>query len=201
MTKYYKYIMPIVAIKLSIFFLISCNEDDFNQKNDALKFYVDTSLLANSIFLENSNTSLRPPLGWEPISDIDFEKLSKSIKSGDNIFDIHLSNTYRSIDGALMIISRIQSKADNFGYLPIDYKELLIQQFSTKDIYSLKLSINQNAVLQYLINTDKFVIIRIFISSNPNYQIDYIIPRNIYEKELKKIESSIGSIIKKTEKK
>ena len=201
MTKYYKYIMPIVAIKLSIFFLISCNEDDFNQKNDALKFYVDTSLLANSIFLENSNTSLRPPLGWEPISNIDFEKLSKSIKSGDNIFDIHLSNTYRSIDGALMIISRIQSKADNFGYLPIDYKELLIQQFSTKDIYSLKLSINQNAVLQYLINTDKFVIIRIFISSNPNYQIDYIIPRNIYEKELKKIESSIGSIIKKTEKK
>ena len=201
MTKYYKYIMPIVAIKLSIFFLISCNEDDFNQKNDALKFYVDTSLLANSIFLENSNTSLRPPLGWEPISDIDFEKLSKSIKSGDNIFDIHLSNTYRSIDGALMIISRIQSKADNFGYLPIDYKELLIQQFSTKDIYSLKLSINQNAVLQYLINTDEFVIIRIFISSNPNYQIDYIIPRNIYEKELRKIESSIGSIIKKTEKK
>jgi hypothetical protein len=199
MTKYYKYIMLRVAIKFSIFFLISCNGDDFNQKNDALKFYVDNSLLADSIFLENSNVLLRPPLGWEPISEIDFEKLSKSIKSEDNIFDIHLSNTYRSIDGALMIISSIQSKADNFGYIPIDYKELLIQQFSTEDIYSLKLSINQISVLQYLINTDKFVIIRIFISSNPNYQIDYIIPRNIYEKELMKIESSIGSIIKKTE--
>ena len=110
-----------------------------------------------------------------------------------------MSNVFKSKNGALLIISQVQSKVNDFGYIPPDYKELLTQQFSIKDIPSLKFPINEIPILQYLINTDEFVIIRIFIDSIANYQIDYIIPRNIYEKELKKVESSIGSINKRKE--
>ena len=104
------------------------------------------------------------------------------------------------MDGALLIISQVQSKAENFSYIPPNYIEILSQQFSIKDIPSLKFPINKVPILQYLINTDEYVIIRIFVGKNLNYQLDYIIPRNIYEKELKKIESSIGSINKQKEK-
>ena len=184
-----------------MFFIISCNTDDFDQKNDAMQFYVDTSLLANSIYLENSNISLRPPIDWILFSEHESTQLSIAIKDGDNIFEILLRNVFKSQNGALMIISQVQSKINNFGYIPPDYKELLKRQFSIKDIPSLKFPINEIPILQYLINTDELVIIRIFIDSISSYQIDYIIPRNIYEKELKKIESSIGSINKKKEKK
>ncbi len=199
MSHYYKYIIPIVVVKLSMFFIISCNTDDFNQKKVGMQFYVDTSLLANSIYLENSNISLKPPIDWILISEEESTQLSIAIKDGDNIFEILLSNVFKSKNGALMIISQVQSKVNDFGYIPPDYKELLTQQFSIKDIPSLKFPINEIPILQYLINTDEFVIIRIFIDSIANYQIDYIIPRNIYEKELKKVESSIGSINKTKE--
>ena len=94
MSHYYKYIIPIVLVKLSIFFIIACNTDDFDQKNDAMQFYVDTSLLANSIYLENSNISLRPPVDWVSISNDEMEHLSKTIQEGENIFQINLKNAY-----------------------------------------------------------------------------------------------------------
>ena len=199
MSHYFKYIIPIVAVKLVIFFIISCNADDFDQKSDTMQFYVDTSLLSTRIYLENSNISLKPPIDWILISEQESTQLSIAIKDGDNIFEILLSNVFKSQNGALMIISQVQSKVNNFGYIPPDYKELLTQQFSIKDIPSLKFPINEIPILQYLISTNEFVIIRIFIDSIANYQIDYIIPRNIYEKELKKVESSIGSINKTKE--
>ena len=108
-----------------MFFIISCNSDDFNQKNDAMQFYVDTSLLANSIYLENSNISLRPPADWIPISNDEMEHLSKTIQGGENIFQINLKNAYKSLEGALLIITQVSSKIKNFGYIPPDYVELL----------------------------------------------------------------------------
>jgi len=201
MSRYYKYIIPIVAIKLSIFLLISCNADDFDQKNEPMQFNVDTSLISTSIYLEDSNILLRPPIGWDEISDIEFEQMSKSIQDSKNIFNIHLKKAFKSAEGALLIISRIQSKADNFGYIPPDYIELLTDQFNVEHIPFDVFEINQLPIRQYLINSPIVVIFKLFVSSASDYQIDYIIPKRIYENELKKIESSIGSINKQKENK
>lgn len=197
MSHYYKYIISIVVIKLSMFFIISCNTDDFNQKNDAMQFYVDTSLLANSIYLENSNISLRPPADWVSISNDEMEHLTKTIQGGENIFQINLKNAYKSPEGALLIITQVSSKIKNFGYIPPDYVELLSEQFNIENVPFDIFDIHKVPIRQYLINTKEVVIFKLFISGNTDYQLDYIIPKNIYEKELKKIESSIGSINKK----
>ena len=196
MSHYYKYIIPIVVVKLSMFFIISCNADDFDQKDDTMQFYVDTSLLSTSIYLEDSNILVRPPIGWDAISDIEFEKLSKSIQDGENIFDIQLSRAFKSPDGALLIISKVQSQVNNFGYIPPDYVEILSEQFNLKHVPFDIFDINQVPVRQYLINAKEFAIFKLLLSASTDYQMDYIIPKNIYKKELKKIESSIGSINK-----
>jgi len=180
-----------------MFFIISCNTDDFNQKNDAMQFYVDTSLLANSIYLENSNISLRPPADWVSISNDEMEHLTKTIQGGENIFQINLKNAYKSPEGALLIITQVSSKIKNFGYIPPDYVELLSEQFNIENVPFDIFDIHKVPIRQYLINTKEVVIFKLFISGNTDYQLDYIIPKNIYEKELKKIESSIGSINKK----
>ena len=197
---YYKYIKPIIVLKLSILFLISCHAEELDEKSNFMQFNVDVKLLSTSIYLDSTNISLRPPIGWDLILHSEFKQLSESIHDGNNIFDINLNKAFKSMDGALLIISQVQSKAENFSYIPPNYIEILSQQFSIKDIPSLKFPINKIPILQYLINTDEYVIIRIFVGNNLNYQLDYIIPRHIYEKELKKIESSIGSINKQKEK-
>ena len=199
MSKYYKYIIPVVAVKLFIFFLISCNSEQLDKQASDMKFYVDTNLLSTSIYLENSNISLRPPVDWVSISNDEMEHLSKTIQGGENIFEIKLKKAYKSPEGALLIINQVSSKIKNFAYIPHDYVELLSEQFNIENIPFDIFDIHQVPIRQYLINAKEVVIIKLFISANTDYQLDYIIPKNIYEKELKKIESSIGSINKKKE--
>ena len=124
--------------------------------------------------------------------------MSESIQNGENIFDIHLNRAFKSKEGSLLIISQIQSKVDDFGYIPPDYIELLFEQFHIGNVPFDIFDINQVLVRQYLINTEEVVIFKLFLSANTDYQLDYIIPKNIYGGELKKIESSIGSINKQT---
>ena len=91
----------------------------------------------------------------------------------------------------------MSSKIKNFGYIPPDYVELLSEQFNIEDVPFDIFDIHQVPIRQYLINAKEVVIFKLFIAANTDYQLDYIIPKKIYEKELKKIESSIGSINKK----
>ena len=89
MSHYCKHIIPIILVKLAIFFIISCNTDDFAQKNDAMQFDVDTSLLSMSIDLENSNISLKPPIDWALISEEESTQLSEAIRDEDKVFAIY----------------------------------------------------------------------------------------------------------------
>ena len=72
-------------------------------------------------------------------------------------------------------------------------------QFSTENINIANLKINNIDVMQYLITNDAHVTFKLFISSKYSYQVDYIIPLEIYKEELRKIESSIGTIAIKGE--
>ena len=199
MFRYSKYIIPVVVVKLFMFFMISCNADDFDQKSDAMQFNVDTNLLSTSVYLENSNILLRPPIDWVPISSDEMERLSETIQGGNNIFSINLKKAYKSPEGALLIITQVNSKTNNFSYIPPDYVELLSEQFNIEEVPFDIFKIHQVPIRQYLIDAKEVVIFRLFISADTDYQLDYIIPKKIYEKELKKIESSIGSINKTKE--
>jgi len=60
--------------------------------------------------------------------------------------------------------------------------------------------INGINTIQYIITTAEVVLIKlIFNVRDFYYQLDYIIPKSIYEENLKSIESSIGSILNNKE--
>ena len=42
---YYKYIKPIIVLKLSILFLISCHAEELDEKSNFMQFNVDVKLL------------------------------------------------------------------------------------------------------------------------------------------------------------
>ncbi|MBC8311830.1 MAG: hypothetical protein H8E72_05955 [Candidatus Marinimicrobia bacterium] len=197
MSHYYKYIIPMVIIKLSIFFIISCNADDFDQKNDAMQFYVDTSLLSQSINFSKSEITLRPPIDWTEVTGKDFIKAANTIDSIDNLYPIKLVNLFSSEQTSALMIFEINGDYTNFDYLPPDFSALLESQFSIDYVPFDNFNIGNVPVRQYVINAPEVIIFKLFTSGKTNYEIDYIIPRSEYEKELKKIESSIGSINRK----
>ena len=70
--------------------------------------------------------------------------------------------------------------------------------FNTNNINHSFIQINSIKTIQYIITTSEFVIIKlIFKAKKYYYQLDFMIPLTKYEKELRSIESSIGSIINK----
>jgi hypothetical protein len=60
--------------------------------------------------------------------------------------------------------------------------------------------IKSNPIDWCIISNNNHTVIKLFISGIQNYQVDYIIPRGVYEAELSKVESSIGTITNKGEK-
>ena len=189
MSKYYIYILT-----LGFIFIISCSSEKLDSDQSDIQFSVNTNLLSKSIYLDNSKISFRPPIGWDELSSDQINIISEVVNSTENVFDIKLNKAFQSLNGAMIIISSIKNTIENFGYIPSNYMQLLSEQFKVDDIMLDNFKIHQVPVKQFLINTKDVVIIKLFISDNVDYQLDYIVPKKVYEEELKKIESSIGSI-------
>ena len=51
-------------------------------------------------------------------------------------------------------------------------------------------------VYQLMVVSSNFVLIKLICDApeNPVFEVDYVVPRGVYEMELRSIESSIGSI-------
>ena len=162
-----------------------------------MQFYVDTSLLSQSINFSKSEITLRPPIDWTEVTGKDFIKAANTIDSIDNLYPIKLVNLFSSEQTSALMIFEINGDYTNFDYLPPDFSALLESQFSIDYVPFDNFNIGNVPVRQYVINAPEVIIFKLFTSGKTNYEIDYIIPRSEYEKELKKIESSIGSINRK----
>ena len=182
--------------------MISCNntQNKTTSESQYLSFNINYNLL-NEIPLKNDQGfSIYVPIGWSDIDSINMNQLRKAVESMENIIQLELIGAYQSKDLATCIVSKLVSKEVNFKYIPGDYIDLLKSQFVTENINTADIIINNLDVRQFLITNDTHTTFKLFISGNHNYQVDYIIPREIYAKELAKIESSIGTITNKGDK-
>lgn len=181
-----------------LFSIISCRSN--NKINDGFEqviFYVNASLLSKTPTTIDNIFQITYPLDFNQIEDIDFQKIETAIESDStSFFQLSLLAIYKSSWGSTSILSKIISEGDVFNEIDTSYLNLLAENFRTNNINIGKIKINGINAIQYLITTKNKVIIKLILNvNNSYYQIDYIIPLEIYEKELKKIESSIGSII------
>ena len=99
-----------------------------------------------------------------------------------------------------MFLPKINSIKEDFQYIPENYLDILKSQFSTENINVSQIDIYNKPVKQFIISNNTHTVIKLFISGIQNYQVDFIIPREVYETELGKVESSIGTITNKGEK-
>ena len=148
----------------------------------------------------NEEFSIYLPINWSPFDSNNFIQLQRAIETNENIIQLELVDGYQSKDLATCIISKVKTNKDDFSYIPENYIEILKSQFSTENINVSQIDINNTPIRQFIISNDNHTVIKLFISGVQNYQVDYIIPRGVYEAELGKIESSIGTITNKGEK-
>ena len=186
----------ILSLILSI---ISCEStlDKSTTKSQKLSFKINHSLLNKTPLKTNEGFTIYAPINWLPFDSSSFIQLEGAIEANENLIPLELVGGYQSKDLATCIISKISSNKEDFQYIPENYNDILKSQFSTENINVSQIDINNTAVRQFIISNINHTVIKLFISGVQNYQVDYIIPRGVYEAELGKIESSIGTITNK----
>ena len=180
--------------------MTSCEStlDKSKTTSQNLSFKIDHNLLNKIPLKNNEKFSIYLPINWSPFDSNNFIQLQRAIETNENIIQLDLVDGYQSKNLATCIISKVKTNEDN--YIPDNYIEILKSQFSTENINVSQIDINNTQVRQFIISNNNHTVIKLFFSGLQNYEVDYIIPRGVYESELVKVESSIGTITNKGEK-
>ena len=183
-------------IKILCLSLIGCNsEDNSNLKLvENINIFVDYDKLSSNYNFSDSSTIFNPPINWTRSSKDAIEAFNKKLNDNDNVIDINVEDSFISDDGSFVLISRINSNESNFNYIPKDYLELMKEQFSVDSIIHYTFNVNNILVRQYLITLENIMIFKIFIENNNNFELDFFLSKELYNNQIKSIESSIGSI-------
>ena len=181
--------------------MVSCENTQHKTipENKDLSFNINHNLLNNTPLINDDGFTIYTPINWVAFDSTSIIQLKRAIETNENVIQLELVGGYQSKDLATCIISKISSNKEEFQYIPENYNDILKSQFSTENINVSQIDINNTPVRQFIISNDNHTVIKLFISGIQNYQVDYIIPRGVYEAELGKVESSIGTITNKGE--
>jgi len=178
-----------------IFIEICCSSGNSNDKNyPSLEFSVDDDLVTSFVTVKNS-FNIKIPKSYDLLDSTSLEKVNNEVRKDETAYiSLYVLKIFQSKNHSSCVISLVNN-SDLFSSLNEEYYISLQDNFETDNIVRAQFSVNSIHIIQYIITNNQIVTFKLFFNINDNfYQIDYFIPYNEYEKELKKIESSIGSI-------
>ena len=196
----YKLIYTIILSTISLLFLFSCSEE--KTPVTELSFNVDSTLLAPENKFDSLGFRFNPPKNFDPISDSLFTEIQNNLlkmeeESGEfslDIINIFLHDSTKSFCS----ISQLQIK-DSEGSLNSSmpqYRNYLEKKLSGLSVTMADFMKDNIHMYQFLIQGPDRIQFKLDFMTIKNIiiQIDYVVPKNDYEKMVQSIESSIGSI-------
>ena len=181
-------------------FLLSCSEE--KAPVTELSFNVDSTLLAPENKFDSLGFRFNPPKNFDPISDSLFTEIQNNLlkmeeESGEfslDIINIFLHDSTKSFCS----ISQLQIK-DSEGSLNSSmpqYRNYLEKKLSGLSVTMADFMKDNIHMYQFLIQGPDRIQFKLDFMTIKDIiiQIDYVVPKNDYEKMVQSIESSIGSI-------
>lgn len=175
-----------------IFVFFSCN----SKKQDAdniveMEFQIVDSLLNDDYILINNSVKMKVPANWTENNEL-IEPLQAKLNVA-NPYELSIQKCFMDeTTKTILLISSIENlkndqyetfiyklksvKTDNLNYCQYSYKEMIFDQVFSQDSVSINLKL------------------MVYKEAKSKFQLDFIIPVQIYPVISRKIESSIGSI-------
>ena len=204
------YVSAVLRIKLkflqfllcgiTICSLTGCNPSN-SQKHtyEALVFTVDRTRLEPAVIDTMLNIKVSAPKGWKAIDDVMLMRVIDEL--GDKLAQGLLQIVPRRVfvnegSRAMCVVSRLEGKVVPDETLLKTLETAYRSQFPKATILTTIFMKDAFCVYQIMIGASDFVLIKLICnaSENPVFEVDYVVPREVYETELRAIESSISSI-------
>ena len=187
---------------LIIFFFFICDSSKTHKPEwvENVVFNINDERLSPYYVLSDSSTMFRPPKDWIQGDELVVSTLNQNL-GNDHVVPISAELIFTSSLGSIIIVSKIKSEKNNFDYIPNDFLELMKSEHKLDSIPNYSFMINNLLVRQYKIDLKDVIIFKYFIESNNNYQLDFILNKQEDNKQIESIESSIGSLTRKGDKK
>ena len=180
--------------------LVGCDPPNSQKRTyETLVFNVDQTRLEPAITDTTLKIEISAPKGWKAINDAMLmeviDRLGDKLTQGLQMMPrwVFMNEDSR----AMCVVSRLES-----GKVPLN--ETLLQTLETAYRTQFPKATVQRAIFmkdafrvhQLMVGASDFVLIKLMCdaSENPVFEVDYVVPRDVYETELRAIESSIGSI-------
>ena len=180
--------------------LVGCDPPNSQKRTyETLVFNVDQTRLEPAITDTTLKIEISAPKGWKAIDDAMLmeviDRLGDKLTQGLQMMPrwVFMNEDSR----AMCVVSRLES-----GKVPLN--ETLLQTLETAYRTQFPKATVQRAIFmkdafrvhQLMVGASDFVLIKLMCdaSENPVFEVDYVVPRDVYETELRAIESSIGSI-------
>lgn len=194
----------IILIIIGFISLQGCQQERKAQsKILTMTFTINTDLLGDSLFLKDIGLSLRAPKNWLRLPDslqtiIESRLSALTGKDTNASFQkLHILNIYTLPNNeASMILSGVEfPKHDSTDTLRLQrYKKNIKEQVSNADLGIADFIANGIPMTQCLIRTPQNTTFKLlYKAKNTFIQCDYIISTNVFQREIRAVESSIGS--------
>lgn len=180
-----------------LFFLLglitSCQSPDRSTEDAPMQFQVDSSLLAEEVSIDGYNIRYRPPLEWRAIDgDCFYQRMAGHFNRQAGILKVHED----SASSAFLVVSDVRAEDPGMND-PLIKKddEKKGRNVPWQDVRKGTFRHNDLQFTQYLLQGPRWISFRLFAeAADQSLRFDYFVRREIYGKEIKNIESSIGSI-------
>ena len=187
-----------LSVVFSFIIFGNCAREKSSGEFEELIFAVNDSLLG-SVYIDSTlGFTFHPPLGWEHVSDTIMaeaqHRLSNVIHSGDSIQIVPRSFFIDLQNGNACCLSQV-SGLDVGNDRLLLYESQLNTKFSGASINKGAFRIGTLYIFQYLITDPQRVVFKLLCGGPQiqTFQVDYVLPRSVYPRHIKAIESSIGS--------
>jgi hypothetical protein len=177
-------------------------QNDSNSTFTKAEFNIDSNLLSDQTYKDSTlNISISVPLNWGEADKSTKELIHKQLKV-INVDSLSIKEFFiDSLSGSLMTIIDISTLDSSFiNSLKYKYDSMLNSKLQWQHIQFSEFIIKHWHVQQYVLQNERAVMFKLlFIDSeipefNQPFEIDYILANNTFQKNIKSVESSIGSI-------
>lgn len=182
----------------SLLMLTACNDSKEEPVYQEMSFRVDTTLLGKRVTVRSQGIEFYSPKDFQRMDDNIFKDLRKTMLSLEGFRHFPLLAAMSKDQKGILLFLKLFPEDTSISHLTFKHVENVLKPMdstvSVKKAYYTKDSIN---ILQYLVDTGKSIDFKLFFHDKDSnlYELDYMyIDRNEYAKNIRAIESSIGSL-------